>query len=561
MKLKAIFIVFLLGHIGFSQDPVPPCGNDYGSPTDETNIVLQMRFGSTVDAVNAINQAKNTRGYALGCPQEELTYSVGDYSEPSIAEIANVWNTIHKPQIESFSIDCPRIGRYENNAALGAYYANLAGYSTNLNVLRDIGDLMEAQQYSSSNVSVIDPQHEGAYGYIHVGVLNPCYPGGVVGSSVNAVCAGIPTLCKNYDLGLFAGEEFLVGDQSEPDDFYDGGIAYDHGWVGIHMIESVIQQTDAVVKGKFKNSLTLAANWAISEKEVKNHNYTAKLVWLLAQMYGWTGETQYADELNHKLNKNLLPGVLMDSMGFVKGTTPAILFEDLATIAKNPGRMWDGHNALPWYTAMNAWALTDAYVAFRDQGDLSRAAELKPYVLVMLDNLSWEINNLGVIPDQLGIRDLTYALLNGIWKVAHYEGESHEDWETAAWALWNAEYFNTYNTHSVCVGLYLLVLSDTPYMPLAERADFNNITTYTLSNSLVVYPNPSTTAVEILFDNFEETEYDIVIYNIKGSLQFKERVVANSLIVNTENWNSGVYTVTLKDSKGKLVLTKKIIVQ
>ena len=82
-------------------------------------------------------------------------------------------------------------------------------------------------------------------------------------------------------------------------------------------------------------------------------------------MYNWTGDITYLDELNYKLDKNLLPSVLtdFDNDGMVDGTNPAIAFQDLTTIAEVPGRNWDGHNSLPWYSAMNAWALTDAYVA------------------------------------------------------------------------------------------------------------------------------------------------------------------------------------------------------
>ena len=281
MKSFLVFFIVFSTNYMFAQNPSPPCGSDYGSTSDETNIITQMRFGSIVDAVNAIDQAKNTRGFSLGCPQQAMSYSVGDYSQPLLSEVVNIWNSNHKPTIEGYAINCPRIGRYENNSALGAYFATLAGYPTNLTALKNVGDMMDAQQYSASTASIVDPVHEGVYGYIHVGNLNSCYPGGVVGSSVDAVCSAVPSLCKTYDFGLFAGEEFLIGDQSESDSFYDGGIAYDQGWVGAQMIEAAIQQTDQIVKGKFKNSVELAANWAINETEVKNHNYTAKLIWLL----------------------------------------------------------------------------------------------------------------------------------------------------------------------------------------------------------------------------------------------------------------------------------------
>lgn len=560
MKVLLILSLFLFTAIIYAQNPSLPCGNDYGSSADESNIVQQMRFGTIQNAVDAIDQAKNTRGFAMGCPQIAYNYNSANYAQPLLSDVENIWNNVHKPAIEAFVLNCPRIGRYENNAALGAYYANLAGYSSDFSVLDEIADMQEAQQYSSSNVANLDAAHEGVYGYIHVGSLNSCYPGGVVGSTVDQLCANIPTYCVDYDYGLFAGENFAIGDQYEPLSFYDGGMAYDHGWVGIQMIEAAIQQTDPIAKGKFKNSAELAGNWALNQEVVKNHNYSAKLIWLLAEMYLWTGDVVYKNELDYKLNKNLLPAVLMDtsSNGLVDGTS--IAFSDLTIIAQIPGRCWDGHNSLPWYNAMNAWALTEAYVAFRDRGDVNRANELKPYVIAMLDNLSWEINNLGVIDDQLGVRDLTYALLIGIWKVARYENESHTNWETAAWAMWNTGYFNTYSTHSVCVGLYLCLLNNTAYEPLFDREPFDSIDAIEPTNRLSLYPNPTDDFLNLKMDNFYGEWFQIRIVDLTGRIILESYLDSDQKTLDLSELNAGSYTCTVwKNNKDKIYIEKFII--
>lgn len=560
--VPAVFLNFLLA-VGYSQNPIPPCGNDYGTSADESNIIQQMRFGSISAAINSLNQAKETRGFSLGCPQAAVSYSAGNYSQPQLSDVANVWNNNHLPTIESFTINCPRIGRYNNNDALGAYYANLAGYPANINVLADIANMMEAQQYTSSNCANIIQPHEGVFGYIHVGSLNSCYPGGVVGSSVDAVCSNIPSYCVDYDFGLFAGENFLIGDQYEPLSFYDGGIAYDHGWIGVQMIEAAIQQSDPNLKGKFKNSAELAAKWAINEEVVKNHNYSSKLVWLLAEMYLWTGDTIYKNALNYKLDKNLLPSVLMDINpvdGNVDGLATTIAFSDLTTVAQTPGRSWDGHNSLPWYSAMNAWALTESYVAFRDRGDTARANEIKPYAIAMLDNLSWEINNLGVIPDQLGVRDLTYGLLLGIWKIAQFENESHPEWESAAWALWNAGYFNSYSTHSVCVGLYLCVLSNTAYQPLFEREDFDSIVTISPTNQLKIYPNPADEEITISFDNFALEPFEVQIVDFSGQVVQKIAVSSSNSKLSVGHLEDGAYVIRILDGSKEIVYAEKLII-
>ncbi|MCR9171295.1 MAG: T9SS type A sorting domain-containing protein [bacterium] len=557
MKVGLILLLLIQSLALMAQSPNPPCGDDYGSAQDEANIIQQMRFGTISDAQNAIDQAKNTRGTSLGCPQIAYNHNPANYNQPSLNDVSTIWNTVHLPAIESFTINCPRIGRYENNAALGAYYANLAGFSVDLNVLYDVAQMQMAQQYTAANVSNLDPQHEGVFGYVHTPSSDPCYPGGVVGSSVAAVCANIPSYCVTYDNGLFAGEDFLIGDQYDPLSFYDGGIAYDHGWVGAHLIEAGIQQVDANRKSIIRNSLLNATDWAKNQEVVKNHNYTAKLIWLLAQMYNWTGDSTYRIELDYKLNKNLLPSVLMDldNNGFVDGTNPNIAFQDLTTVAEMPGRNWDGHNSLPWYNAMNAWAITDAYVAFRDRGETLRAQELKPYVIAMLDNLSWEINNLGIIDDQLGVRDLTFALLNGIWKVAQYENEAHPEWESAAWAMWNSGYFNTYSTHSVCVGLYLCVLSSTPYQPLFERESFVSVTE--LDDAAIrIYPNPSSGVITV--KNELGGECHIAIKSLTGQEVYTGRLSSTD-VIDLSTFGSGIYLIAVMNENGSLV--EKVVIQ
>ena len=79
----------------------------------------------------------------------------------------------------------------------------------------------------------------------------------------NSACVSChhPLLGGGDDLSLPIGTEAVDPDLLGPgrvhgdtgDSFYDGGIAYDHGWIGTQMIEAAIQQTDVVAKGKFQN--------------------------------------------------------------------------------------------------------------------------------------------------------------------------------------------------------------------------------------------------------------------------------------------------------------------
>lgn len=148
LLLIQVLFCTLFAPITRSQPPTPPCGLDYGSSTDRAAIENAMAFGSEQDVINAINNAKATRGFQVGCPQDTVAYIPPDTTEPTLTDIINIWDSIHVPNLLAYTIDCPVTGRRWATVALGAYYARLAGYFSNLNVLADIGLMMEAQQYS-----------------------------------------------------------------------------------------------------------------------------------------------------------------------------------------------------------------------------------------------------------------------------------------------------------------------------------------------------------------------------------------------------------------------------
>jgi len=548
--LVIIFLFSLVSDFSLFAQIYPPCGLDYGSSSDETNIAYQMRYGTVVDAVSAIDQAKSTRGDYLGCPQTEILYAFPFTDEPTLQEIVNVWNNNIAPEISAFTLQCPRIGRYENNSALGAYYAMQAGYFTDTAVLSDIAQMMYAQQYSEWNINSPEFRNEGVFGYVNLPDTDPCYPGGVVSQNVEILCSNLPQYCVTYTNGLFAGESFAISAQDDANNWFDGGLAYDHGWVGVQMLEAYLVQSDPEIKLKCLESALLAGQYAKSEYCVKNHNYTAKLIWLLAQLYDLTGDDVYKNELNYKIDKNLIPGILWDenSDGIVDGTNPEVYFSHLTSVAVSPGRMWDAHNSLPWYQSINAWALTEAYVSFRDRGDTDRASELKPYVIAMIDNLANEILYRGTItPNQLGVRDITYALLTAIWKVAKFENEDHQNWENAAWAMWNTGYFEEYSTHSVCVGLYLVVKSETDYSPLHAR-DVSDVSELSIDKKdFELYPNP---ADETIFIKSTQDVVDVKICSISGQTVCE---FENTKQIDLSGFKAGIYFVFFRSSKNSEV--------
>jgi hypothetical protein len=474
------------------SNPQPPCtGDNYGTPQQARAIELAMFSGAAAQVEAAINAAKQTRGVRVGCAEATYSYSTPNFQEPTLAQITQVWEQVHAPQIANYQATCPAVGRDWAAIALGAYYARAANRQVEIRKLAEIGRVFDAVQYKEANAPAPLVTYAGMYGYLRTVQSDPCYRGGIIGPSVEQLCSQFPQYCVTYNNGRFSGRQFVTADIIPEQQIYDGGAAYDQGFAGVmmfHAAREFVGEKELArrpvgerllfrgLKNRFRRSAVLAAEWAITEPPVRNHNYTAKLVWLLAEAYLHTGETRFKTAMLDKINRNLKLGVLMDlnGDGLVDGMSGAA-FSQLTLTAQRPGRNWDAHNALPWYGAMNAWAMTEAYAALRDRGDAAEAAELKPYVIAMLDNLAWEINNLGVRPVQTGQYDLGQtqilnALLIGLWKVADYEQEPRQNWRQASAALWNTGLPNTFGGFTTWnTGLYLLYRSGVPYQPVLNQ--------------------------------------------------------------------------------------------
>jgi hypothetical protein len=418
-----------------------------------------MLNGNEADVIAAINSAKSERGPQVGCPEVAYATTEPILNRPSREEVVANWENIHRPGLAGFVAACPSLGREWASAALGAYYARRAGQEADLQPLSDIAQMMLAQQYGAANVPTPLAHPGGIFAYLRTEASDPCFLGAGVGEAVESVYQAYPDLFAVFDKGLFAGKRFLVADTKPEANFLDGGMAFDQGWAGVMMIEAASSEKDEALAARFRESAFLAGDWALAEPPVRNHNYTAKLIWLLAELYAWTGESKWRAGFLDKIGRNLKPGILMDldEDGFVDGMEGQP-FNGLSSVAQRPGRMWDGHNARPVYHAMNAWALVEAYSALRDHHDSEEAAALRPYALAMLDNLAWEINHLGV--PSSGLTQMPIAMILGILKIARPEGLNMDDWEKAANALWNAGAGRAFPDHTTAAGLYLLYASE-----------------------------------------------------------------------------------------------------
>ena len=466
-----IYVVALTIASMAAGEVLPPCGDSYGSSADRTAIENALYSGTIEQARAAIEAAKATRGAAVGCPDTVFPRVTPDDTPPALDDALALWNDVHAPGLATYAPGaCAPLGRDWPAAGLGGFYARLAGQEVDDDALRALATDLVDTQYGAETAAQPLITYPGLYAYTHTMAesSSPCYRPGVIADGIDLWCGSVSAYCPEYTAGTWAGDSFLVVDFSTSPRAYDGGAAYDHGWAAQFMIEAWFQETDPVLRARLEASVRLAGAWCRDEPAVRNHNYTAKLIWALAELYAATGEAEWKVALLDKLERSLKPGVLMDldNDGNVDGMN-AQPFTALTPIAQTPGRMWDGHNSIAWYQSMNTWAMLEAYIAFRDRGDTAEAAELRPYAVAMLDNLALELNTFGTVTQAdvgAGIHPLPVSLALGIWKLARHENDPHPEWEAALWGLYNTGYFNTFQAgrSTASLGLILLLLTNSP---------------------------------------------------------------------------------------------------
>jgi len=478
--LWAWLVIILAGAAGqpmpvLGQAHIPCAGDEYGGVSVRAAIEHAMLSGSTESVVHAINKGKALRGNAVGCATQGYKYSTSNTEQPPFAEVFQVWQAVHAPALSTFRARCPSVGREWAAAALGAYYARLVGGKTDTTALIQIAQMTEAQQYKRENAGDTLVAPEGIFAYPQFFVLDSCYRQDAISDGVNAICKLYPSLCVNYKNGLYAGQKFVVADVKPSLGLFDGGMSYDHAWSATMMIEASLQLPDWGMQEFCRRSALMAGEWAITEPPVRTHHYTAKLVWLLAQLYDLTVDKRYRKAMVEKLDLNLIPGVVMDEDGDgnVDGMVKRPIAYLDAPVARRAGRMWDGLNSLPGYQAINTWAFVEAYCALRDREGLKGEDSLyirkiKRYAVAMLDNLAWEVVRLGP-PMNTGISQIPFALLLGLWKIAAYERQPNALWEEAMAVLWNTGYAKTFGASTPSVGLYMAYRSGKRYLPLYKR--------------------------------------------------------------------------------------------
>lgn len=413
----------------------------YGTTAQAAAIELSLHTGSVAESVAAIHAAQATRGSDLGCAEASYPVVPASATAPTLTAIRAAW--AEQVGAAAQSLDtydrCPAVGRGAGAYALGGWSARSGGLNFPEAPLRAFADNFLGTQYGADKTPGTQQTWAGLYAYAsRLGVpANACYIPGVLGSAISDSCTQVPSICTSYKTGRFANERFAIADFDANVGLRDGGAGFDQGWAGVMMIEAALGTTDRAAAERYRQSALAAADWAIAEPAVRNHNYTAKLIWLLAVAYDWTGEPRYRDALIDKLERSLLPGILMDqNADGIVDNVPGIRFANLrAPAARIPGRLWDAHNALPQYQAMNAIALVEAYSAFGARGDFALRDRVRPYALAVLDNQAAEFQALG---GTVGSTQAFYSFAVALWKMSDPEKLSRPLWDRALWQLWNS---------------------------------------------------------------------------------------------------------------------------
>ena len=432
----------LLGSSGaLAQSPAAPVctGNRYGTPAQAQAIERALQSGTVAESVAAIRAAQATRAGELGCAEANYALAGNNYTAPSVLQVRASW-AVHVASADQAiaQLDrCPAIGRGPGAYALGGWIGRSAGLSFPEAPLSALADNFVGTQYGADKTPGEVTTWSGLYGYAtrYGNSTDTCFIDAILAAGINSICAQIPSACISYVRGRFANERFVVADFSASAGLRDGGAAFDQGWAGLMMIEAALGAGDRVGAERYRASALAAADWAVAEPAVRNHNYTAKLIWLLAASYDWTGDARYKNALVDKLERSLLPGVLMDQNadGEIDGV-PGLRFASLNNpAARIPGRMWDAHNALPWYQAMNAIALVEAYAAFNARGDVQQRDRVRPYALAMLNNQAAEfLSGAG----SAGNTQAGYAFASALWKL-DADASTQQNWQKALWGIWN----------------------------------------------------------------------------------------------------------------------------
>ena len=114
----------------------------------------------------------------------------------------------------------------------------------------------------------------------------------------------------------------------------------------------------------------------------------------------------------------------------------------------------------------------------------------------------------------------------------------------------------------LCTGTYTVTVTD-------ANADSSTATaTITLivglyetaaNNNLLIYPNPFNQSTTVVFDNDDQTPFDLILYDMLGNqVSVLEYITTNQVIIEKGNLTPGMYFISLQgngiEMRGKLMV-------
>ena len=85
------------------------------------------------------------------------------------------------------------------------------------------------------------------------------------------------------------------------------------------------------------------------------------------------------------------------------------------------------------------------------------------------------------------------------------------------------------------------------------------INEYASQNSVLIYPNPASTIININIENFSNSETAITMYDVTGRIVKNVSTTEKSLSIDRGDLRSGIYFVQVLIADK--VLTKKIVLE
>ncbi|MGB0886832.1 MAG: T9SS type A sorting domain-containing protein [Vicingaceae bacterium] len=85
------------------------------------------------------------------------------------------------------------------------------------------------------------------------------------------------------------------------------------------------------------------------------------------------------------------------------------------------------------------------------------------------------------------------------------------------------------------------------------------IDTKTITNEVSVYPNPTNNKFVVNLKGALLQETTVSVYNVTGKLVYNQKITANQLSINTENWANGIYQIRIENATQSI--SEKMVVQ